>query len=63
MIASLLYLLAVAVVAWLVYWAVQQFGAPEPVQKVVTVAVVIIAVLACVWVLLGLTGGVPPLRP
>jgi len=46
----------------LVYWAVPQLGTPEPLARVVMVGAVVIAIVAIVFLWLGLFGMSPPLR-
>jgi hypothetical protein len=46
----------------LVWWAVAQFGTPEPLAKVVTVGSVVIAIIVIVFMWLNLLGMAPPIR-
>jgi hypothetical protein len=46
MLSLLVSLLVFALVCYLIFWILGYLGAPEPIRKVVTVIVVVIAVLA-----------------
>lgn len=48
MVSLLISALVFALVCYLIFWAMTYLGVPEPIRKVVTVIVVIIA---CVWLL------------
>ncbi|MEJ6847535.1 hypothetical protein V3589_15105 [Sinorhizobium fredii] len=65
MISALVYLLVVAAVAALVYWAVDAMAVPEPINRIVTVVTVVVAVIVIILVVLQLFGlstpvAVPP---
>jgi hypothetical protein len=47
---AIVYLVIIAALAWLAMWVVQQFPPPEPVNRVVRVAIVILAVIAALLV-------------
>lgn len=59
-IGSLLYvvilLAVVAIVAMAVLWAIREFGTPEPLAKVLRIAIILVAILVVVIVLLQLAG-------
>lgn len=48
MISLLITALVFALICYLIFWAMGYLGAPEPIRKVVTVIVVVIA---CIWLL------------
>jgi hypothetical protein len=60
MIALLITFIIFALVCYLIFWAMGYLGAPEPIRKVVTVVIVVIAVI---WILTtflpGATSGIP----
>jgi hypothetical protein len=65
MLISLIYLVVIAAVAGIVWWAIDQLHTPEPINRIVKVAVVVIAFLFCLVIVLqafGLGGGLglPP---
>jgi hypothetical protein len=62
MIELLVYVAIVVIVLVLVYWLLQQFPLPEPLGKIVQIAIVVIAVIVVIGILLSLTGVGPPLR-
>jgi heme A synthase len=49
-------LAVVAIVISLVYWILSQIPLPDPVRKIVNIAIVVIAALIVIGVLLSLTG-------
>jgi heme A synthase len=49
-------LAVVAIVISLVYWILSQIPLPDPVRKIVNIAIVVIAALIVIGVLLNLTG-------
>lgn len=60
MIAALIYILVLVIVVALIFWVIRTLGVPEPLGRIITVAVVVIAVLIVVLLLLqafGLGGG------
>jgi hypothetical protein len=48
MIGLLITLVVFALICYLIFWAMGYLGVPEPIRKVVTV---IIVVIACIWLL------------
>jgi hypothetical protein len=62
MIASLItliiYLLILGIVLWLVYYVVDAIPLPEPINKIVKLAVVVLACLVIIVLLLQMVGGV-----
>jgi len=60
------YVVILAVLWWLANYILDNFPLPEPANKIVRVALVIIIVIAAIYVLLDalglVTGGVPRLR-
>lgn len=52
LIGLLIWILVFGLICYLIFWAMKFLGFPEPIQKVVTVIVVIIAVLYLVGYLL-----------
>jgi hypothetical protein len=63
MLVTLVYLLVICAVAALVYWAVDALGTPEPINRIIKVAVVVIAVIAIILLLLRLFGIDAPNAP
>jgi hypothetical protein len=45
----IIYLVVIGALAWLAIWILQQFPAPEPLGRVLYVAVVVIAVVAAIY--------------
>lgn len=61
MISLLIWVLVFGLICYLIFWAMGYLGVPEPVRKVVTVVIVIIAVLYLAgYVLPGLNMHLPP---
>ena len=56
MLSALIYLVIVAAIAAVAYWAVDQLGTPDPINRIVKVAVVLIAVLVIAVIFLRLFG-------
>lgn len=56
MLISFIYLVVVCVLAVLVYWAVDKLGTPEPINRIVKVAVVIFAVVVLLVIFVRLMG-------
>lgn len=48
MVGLLITLVVFALVCYLIFWAMGYLGVPEPIRKVVTVVIVLIA---CIWIL------------
>lgn len=62
---AFVYLLVVCGAAALIYWAVDKLGTPDPLNRVVKVGAIIIAIVVVVIVLLNLIGmgaALPPLN-
>lgn len=60
MISLLLYVLVFGLICYLIFWVMGYLGVPEPVRKVVTVIVVMIAVI---YLLNYFLPGLPPAHP
>ena len=56
MIATLVTLVIICAIAGLAYWAVNALGTPEPIRRIVTVAIVVIAALIVIGLIAGLFG-------
>jgi hypothetical protein len=56
MIGALITVLIIAVLAGLFYWVIDAIGVPQPINKFAKIAIVVIAVIALVYVLMGLGG-------
>ena len=56
MIGTLVTLIVVCAIAGLAYWAVNTLGAPEPIRRIVIVAIVVIAALIVIGLIAGLFG-------
>lgn len=56
MLISLIYLVAICAGAALVYWAVDKLQTPEPINRIVKVATVVIATLIIIMIILRLFG-------
>lgn len=56
MLGALITILVIAVVAALVYWVLDAIPVPQPLNKFLKIAVVVLAVIALIYVLLGLGG-------
>ena len=61
MLVAFVYVLVVCAVAALVYWAADALGTPEPINRIVKVAVVVIAVIVIIAVVLNLFGIASPI--
>ena len=62
MVGALVYVVILCAITALVYWAVDALGTPQPINKVVKVAVVVIAVLIIIGLvanLFGIATGIP----
>lgn len=57
MLQALISLLVIAVVAGLIYWVLDAIPVPQPLNRFAKIAVVVLAVIALIYVLLG-AGGV-----
>lgn len=56
MLGALIWLLVIAVVAGLAYWVLDAIPVPQPLNRFAKIAVVVIAVIALIYVLLGIGG-------
>jgi len=56
MISLLITLVIFALVCYLIFWAMGYLGVPEPIRKVVTVVIVLIAVIWLLSFLPGMVG-------
>lgn len=54
MIGLLITLIVFALVCYLIFWTMGYLGVPEPIRKVVTVVIVLIA---CIWLLTNFLPG------
>ena len=63
MIALLIWVLVFGLICYLIFWGMGYLGMPEPIRKVVTVIIVIIAILYLVGYLLPAAGlRLPPMH-
>lgn len=51
----LITILVVGLIAWVAIWAVRYLGVPEPLAKVIIVAIVVICCLIVIYALLPMT--------
>lgn len=59
-----IFLLIIAgVIFWLLSWAIDYVGIPDPFRKVARVVLVLLAVFVLIGLLLSLVGGQPIFRP
>jgi len=56
MVTALITILVIAIVAGLIYWVLDAIPVPQPINKFAKIAVVFVAVIALIYVLLGLGG-------
>jgi hypothetical protein len=56
MLTAMISVLVIAVLAALFYWIIDAIPVQEPINRWAKIAIVFIAVIALVWVLLGLGG-------
>lgn len=56
MIDLLIYLAVLVIVVALVWWLLSQLGLPEPIGKIVTIAVVVIVAVVVIGLLLQVAG-------
>jgi hypothetical protein len=54
-----IYVLVIALIAWLATYALREFGAPPEIQKVGRIVIVVIAVICIILLLLNFLGGGP----
>lgn len=57
------YLMVAGLIFGLLHWLIGYCGVPDPFAKVARVVLAVLAVLACVGILLSLVGGQPVFRP
>jgi hypothetical protein len=64
MISILVWLVILCIVCALAYWIITQIPLPAPIQKIATVVIVVVFVIAIIYMLLPLTqgGAFPRLR-
>lgn len=62
MISLLIYALVFALVCYIIFWVMGYLGVPEPIRKVVTVIIVLIAVIWLLSNFLPAAGGLPRWR-
>jgi hypothetical protein len=62
LISLVVYLIVAGLILWLAFWVIDQIPIPPPFNQVIRVILVVIAVLICVYALLGLIGAAPRLR-
>lgn len=63
LVMTVIWLIVVGLIFWLLWWLIHYISPPEPFKKVATVVLMILAVLACIFVLLSLATGRPVFRP
>ena len=56
MLGALITILVIAVVAGLFYWVIDAIPVPQPINRFAKIAVVVVAVIALIYVLLGMGG-------
>lgn len=56
MLQALIMILVIAIVAALVYWALDAIPVPQPINRWAKIAVVFVAAIVLIYVLLGLGG-------
>jgi len=56
LVTLLIWILVIALLVWLVFWVLAQFNPPEPIGKIVRVAVVVIAALILISLLMQVAG-------
>jgi hypothetical protein len=54
--SALITILIIAVFAGLIYWVLDAIPVPQPINRFAKIAVVIVAVIALIYVLMGLGG-------
>jgi heme A synthase len=62
MLDILIYLAVIVIVVLVVWWLLQQLALPEPVHKIVNIALVVIVAVVIIGLLLHFAGSGPPLR-
>jgi hypothetical protein len=63
LVMTIIYLIVIGLVWWLLWWLVGYVGLPEPFNKIANVVLAITAVLAVIFILLGLVSGRPVFVP
>jgi hypothetical protein len=61
MINLLIYVVVIVLVTGLAYWLIDVIPIPEPINKMAKIIVIVIAAIALIYALLGLTGNAPRL--
>jgi hypothetical protein len=56
MLSALITILVIAIVAGLIYWVLDAIPVPQPINRFAKIAVVVLAVIALIYVLLGAGG-------
>lgn len=59
---SIIWIVVAGLIAFLVWWFIDYAKLPEPFNKVAKVLVALVVVIVLIKVLLGLAGGLPPLK-
>lgn len=62
LIGLVVYLIVAGLILWLAFWVIDQIPIPPPFNQVIRVILVVVAVLICIYALLGLIGQAPRLR-
>ncbi len=62
MIDLIVYLAVFVIVVVLIWWLLQQIPLPEPIGKIVTIVLVVVAAVVLIGLLLNLAGHGPPMR-
>lgn len=62
MLSLMVYIVVVALIAGLLYWVVDVIPVPQPINRVVKVIIIVFAVIAIIYALLGLVDGAPRLN-
>jgi len=53
---AIIWLIVAGLVFWVIQWAINQIGIPEPFNKIVRVILVLLVAIVCINVLLSLAG-------
>jgi multisubunit Na+/H+ antiporter MnhB subunit len=56
MLGALITILVIAIVAGLIYWVLDAIPVPQPLNRFAKIAIVVLAVVALIYVLLGAGG-------
>ena len=62
-VSVILYLIVGGLIFWLLHWAIDAVGIPEPFHKVAKVILIVLAVFVVIGILLSLVGGQQLFRP